>query len=254
MSALKQLFPEGKFGPPASEESIIAAENELGVRLPEVLRSLYRECDGFREPLGNCKYLLSLLDEDSIGSVVSMTKFYWTELPIIAEGVCPDLKPFIFFGTSHVNWAIRIKQPHLLIAYHYHMLDRFEVVGYDILQLYQDEHVRFGADDRHQTPPTQATVRSMPLRLRRAAEHYGNPTCWRDEDHVVISGEAVIGGISRLVEGQYQGGKWAWAVSVPIRNTKLPYQDGVADDLETAKQNVAEGFRAWLDWAGLQEK
>jgi cell wall assembly regulator SMI1 len=64
----RQLFPNGRFFPPATEEQIVRVETELGMRLPDQLRRLYFDCDGFREDRGNAKYLLSLSDEDHIDS------------------------------------------------------------------------------------------------------------------------------------------------------------------------------------------
>ena len=60
---LRVLFPNGRFSPAATETQIASVEAELGVRLPEQLRRLYLECDGFREDRGNAKYLLSLTEE-----------------------------------------------------------------------------------------------------------------------------------------------------------------------------------------------
>src|SRR4051812_40679321 len=74
---LRQVFPNGRFSPPATESEVAAAETVLGLRLPEQLRRLYFECDGFREDRGNAKYLLSLTEQDFIGSLVSTTKFMW---------------------------------------------------------------------------------------------------------------------------------------------------------------------------------
>jgi hypothetical protein len=65
---LRELFPNGRFSAAATEVQIESVEADLGVRLPEQLRRLYFECDGFREDRGNAKYLLSLTEEDFIGS------------------------------------------------------------------------------------------------------------------------------------------------------------------------------------------
>lgn len=95
---LKAAFPNGQFAPPATEQQVGAVESALGVRFPEQLRALYLECNGFREDRGNAKYLLSLTDEDFIGSLITLTRFHWTEVKEYWPQL--DLSPYIFFGSS----------------------------------------------------------------------------------------------------------------------------------------------------------
>ncbi len=133
---LRTAFKNGTFGKPASESLIAETESRLGVRLPSQLRALYLECDGFREDQGNAKYLFSLQDEDHIGSLLSMTQFYWTEF----ADTWPDLnlKPFVFFGSSSGDnaWGIRWQGEQQVIAFHHHMEGKYEVVGSNILEVY----------------------------------------------------------------------------------------------------------------------
>src|SRR5271169_4369865 len=89
------LLPNARFSTPATEAQIMRVDEALGVRLPETLRSLYRDCDGFREDRGNAKYLLSLTDDDVIGSLLTVTRFHWSGMP--SDGARPDLRPFVFF-------------------------------------------------------------------------------------------------------------------------------------------------------------
>ena len=138
---LKEAFPQGRFGAPASRAAIQRAEVKLGVRFPEALVDLYLECDGFSEPLGNAAYLFSLEDEGTMGSLVSSTTFWWEEWPkTLSDG--PDLKPYVFFGSSSADeaWGIRCKPPHDIIAYHHHMGRAVEEVGRDVLQVYLADH------------------------------------------------------------------------------------------------------------------
>ncbi|HWA26884.1 MAG TPA: SMI1/KNR4 family protein [Lacunisphaera sp.] len=134
--SLRDLFPSGRFSLPATESAIASVEEQLGVRLPEKLRRLYFECDGFREDKGNAKYLLSLTEEDSIGSVLSTTKFMWTEVKR------PDLKPFVFFGFSAGDeaWGIDSALPDRIIAYHHHMEDEFQLMDSDILGVFKSDY------------------------------------------------------------------------------------------------------------------
>lgn len=142
---LQETFPTASFAAPATDEQISRAEYHLGVNLPQQLRSLYQQCDGFREPLGNAKYLLALLEEDFIGSLVSVTRFAWQEWTGLDRGY--DAKPFIFFGSSSGDdfWAIRWSEPFDLIAYHHNMGGECEPKGYDILSLYTNDFAAYGS-------------------------------------------------------------------------------------------------------------
>lgn len=117
----------------------MSVEAELGTRLPEQLRSLYFECDGFREETGNAKYLLSLRDEDFIGSLLSITRFMWSEFER------PDLKSYIFFGSSSGDeaWGISTRVQSQIIAYHHHMEEEFQVVGSDIIAVFKVDYARY---------------------------------------------------------------------------------------------------------------
>lgn len=142
---LKKLFPGGTFGVPATDEQVFAVEGTLGVRLPAQLRALYQECDGFREPRGNAKYLLSLTDEDTIGSLASLTKFCWTEFRETWPEL--DLSPFVFFGSSGSDelWGIRWRDgPEEVIAFHHGMEGEIEVRGPDIISVYRDDFSIYG--------------------------------------------------------------------------------------------------------------
>jgi hypothetical protein len=143
---LKEMFPDGNFAPPATIEQIGEVERELGIRLPHQLWSLYLECNGFRERKGNAKYLFSLADEDAIGSLISMTKFWWMEWPEIAPDSRLNFSAFVFFGSSSADeaWAMRCSAPFDIIAYHHHMGNEFEDRGTDILALYRDDYALYG--------------------------------------------------------------------------------------------------------------
>tara|TARA_Y100000780_G_scaffold146924_1_gene132392 strand:- start:674 stop:1105 length:432 start_codon:yes stop_codon:yes gene_type:complete len=136
MRNLKDAFPGAKFKDPAKEEDILEAERILGVLIPERLKELYSESDGFREDKGNAKYLLSVLDEDFIGSLVSITKHMWSEFPV------PEFRNYIFFGSSVTDciWGMNISKQSEVIAYHHSMEDEFEVVGGDVIDVYIQDY------------------------------------------------------------------------------------------------------------------
>jgi hypothetical protein len=137
---LKDIFPQFHFWPPAPEARIAEAEALFGIRIPTQLREFYLECDGFREDRGNSKYLLSLLEDDFAGSLVSATRFMWTEVTVL------DFRPFIFFGFSNSGeyWGIHAHSPHELIAYHHLMENEYETVGWDLVALWKAEYARYG--------------------------------------------------------------------------------------------------------------
>jgi hypothetical protein len=136
---LKELFPHALLSSPPTEAEISEAESALGVRLPEQLRVLYLQCDGFREDKGNIKYLFSLFEEDFIGSLVSITKFLWTEVKT------PNLKSFVFFGSSSGDefWGINVEQPTEIIAYHHNMGEHYELFGSSILEVWRADYALY---------------------------------------------------------------------------------------------------------------
>lgn len=140
---LKTLFPGGSFSSPATPQEIELAERQIGAKLPEPLRRLYLECNGFREPLGNAKYLLSLSAIDTIGSLVSTTLFWREEFPTTFPN-SPDFSNFIFFGMSSGDEAWAINQTDgAIISYHHSMGSEFQMVGRDILQLYVQDFSQY---------------------------------------------------------------------------------------------------------------
>jgi hypothetical protein len=142
-SMLRTLFPNARFWPPATAAAIADAESQLGTQLPLQLRALYLICDGFREDKGNAKYLFSLTDEDFIGSLVSITKYMWTEWRK------PDLRPFLFFGSSSGDdlWGISLQRPDEVIAFHHHMEDHHEIVGTNIVQVFREDDAQYDERD-----------------------------------------------------------------------------------------------------------
>ena len=145
--SLKAMFPEGRFSPAARETEIVAVETELGVRLPEQLRALYLQCDGFREPIGNAKYLLSLTANDGMWSLMAATKFWWREWPETVGRIYPiDFSKFVFFGSSvgSESWGMRLEAPHNIIAYHHDMEDEIEECGLDIFDVYRRDFSIYG--------------------------------------------------------------------------------------------------------------
>lgn len=127
MASIEELVPDAICAEPASEEQLQGIEARLGVTLPLPLRVLYLQANGFREPLGNAAYLLSL-DE-----MATSTEYFWRAWPLDApQG--PDFTGFIVFGSSSADeqWAMQIAAPHRVIGYHHHMEDTPEERGNDL--------------------------------------------------------------------------------------------------------------------------
>jgi len=136
---LRTIFQNGRFSPPATEASVAAVEAILGLRLPDQLRRLYFDCDGFREDRGNAKYLLSLTEVDHVGSLLTTTRFLWNEITL------PNLKSFVFFGLSGGDeyWGLNFQIPDEIIAYHHHMQGQYEIIGNDIIEIYQADYQKY---------------------------------------------------------------------------------------------------------------
>lgn len=62
-----------------------------------------------------------------------------------AEFERPNLKRFVFFGSSIADemWGINTKVPSQIIAYHHHMEDQYEIVGSDIIAVFQADYSRY---------------------------------------------------------------------------------------------------------------
>ena len=146
--SLRAKFPNAQFSPPATEQSIAETESALGITLPEGLRNFYLECDGFREDRGNAKYLFSLVEDDYVGSLVTMTRYYWNEFNV------PNFKPFVFFGSSSGDdcWGLNWQHPHEIIAYHHHMGDQYEMVGSNIVEVWKADYALYDEIDQSVVP------------------------------------------------------------------------------------------------------
>ena len=127
MASIQTLVPGAICAEPASEDQLQAIERRLGRTLPPQLRALYLQANGFREPLGNAAYLLSLEE------MASLTEYFWRDWPLDApQG--PDFSAYIVFGSSGADehWAMHIAAPHQVIGYHHHMEGTPEELGNDL--------------------------------------------------------------------------------------------------------------------------
>jgi len=142
--SLKATIPNAILGDPAQPDEIDRAECALGVRFPSILRELYLACDGFREPKGNAKYLLSLADEDFIGSLIETTRSLWADREYWKPtGIDPT--DFIFFGYSSADevWGIRIDAPHEVIEYHHNQEDEVTRLGEDVFEVFRNDFQKY---------------------------------------------------------------------------------------------------------------
>lgn len=142
--SLRVAFPKEMLSEPASSKAINEAEELLGVKFPPTLRALYRECDGFREPKGNSKYLLSLTNDDFIGSLLKITQSNWADR-LYWEPTGTDPHQYVFFGFSSGGeiWGIRIAAPHDVIEYHHNQEDEVTYLGSDIIEIFRNDFRKY---------------------------------------------------------------------------------------------------------------
>ena len=156
---IKTVFPNGLFNPPATEAEIRLVEGELNVRLPEQLRQLYLETNGFREEGSHASYLFSLA-ESSGSSLLDVTLCMWQEFEV------PDLSPFVFFGNNaYEAWGIDWKNGNKIVAYHHDMEDEYRTVGSNILEVYVAEQKRFLESQVNAEPFLQREASALPRQL-----------------------------------------------------------------------------------------
>lgn len=140
---LKDRFPGFRYRSPASEAAIAKVEKTLRFRFPNQLRAMYLETDGFRENIGNSKYLLSLSDEDGIGSLVGVTRGHWGGIFGFSQ---KKFRSYVFFGVSGANYAWGINASGTeIIRYHHHMEGEYEVVGESIIEVYERDLASYPA-------------------------------------------------------------------------------------------------------------
>ena len=132
---LREIFPNAIFYEPKIT-LIPVIEEELGLQIPTQLKNLYAETDGFREDIGNAKYLFSLKEEDSIGSLLSITKYFHE------AAILPKAEGFLFFGSSSGGeyWGINAKDQTTIIEYHHSMGNTYEKIQGNIIELYKQDY------------------------------------------------------------------------------------------------------------------
>jgi len=140
---VRTAFPDGRFSPPADASSIASVEEKLGIALPPNLRAIYLSFDGFREPIGNAAYVWQLFPAE--GGLVSMTQLIWS---YAAGGTFPDLRDYVFFGSSSAdeNWGMRLRPPYDLVAYHHHMGSDYETLGNDLVAIFRGDQLQYPTD------------------------------------------------------------------------------------------------------------
>ncbi len=106
---LRNSFPNGVFGAPVSAQVIAEVEAELGHALPQVLRDLYLDFDGFMGPL-NTPFLFPLRERPNAmqESLLSFTRF------LRDEDYCPPwLHRAVAIGGdgSGSAWFVLLESP-----------------------------------------------------------------------------------------------------------------------------------------------
>lgn len=108
---LRSAFPDAQFSVACTAEDIVRAETELGVAIPEQLRALYLESDGF--------FQKDAMGMSSLNYLVHETGKLWGLHEVLVGEQLPDFKPFLFFGTpSAGGWfGVRYTQPYDVVSW-----------------------------------------------------------------------------------------------------------------------------------------
>ncbi len=141
-SDVRRAFPQGTFGSPAAPETIAEAERLLGHQLPEPVRSLYLEFDGFQGPT-NAHFLFPILDRPASGgeSLVTYTKFFRSESYFPAW-----LQHALALGDNGTGatWFILLDQDNRLVRWDAEW-EEYEVVEGSLLDAWIAERKLYGS-------------------------------------------------------------------------------------------------------------
>jgi len=146
---LKDRWPTGKFGDPASPGDVQEAEARLKIRLPSSLGNLYAEANGFLEPLGHAPYLEPLMPNERGTSLVEGTEFWWSCSQVGYPAELEEMfRDFLFFGRSSGDeqWAIRWNGSPELLSYHHSMGNEPLMMGGTILELFASDFTLYPAN------------------------------------------------------------------------------------------------------------
>jgi hypothetical protein len=134
--AVRDAFPEGVFGSPASEADIAKAERVLGHALPSELRSLYVEFDGFLGPT-NAPFLFPVLARPNSGreSLASYTQFFRAE-----EGMPEWVQRAVVLGDNGTGtgWFLLLDEGNRLVRWDAEW-EEYEVVDGGLLDEWRRE-------------------------------------------------------------------------------------------------------------------
>jgi len=108
---LRRVFPDARFSVACTSEDIARAEAELGVAVPDQLRAMYLETDGFFRNDGS--------GVASLNYLVHETEKLWGMDQVLVGEELPDFKPFVFFGTpAGGGWfGVRHMQPFDVVSW-----------------------------------------------------------------------------------------------------------------------------------------
>jgi hypothetical protein len=94
---------------------------------------------------------------------------------------------------------------------------------------------------------------AMPLKLRRANEHYPDAGWPASDDHlVVLHDEHVIGTLRRMDAGP-KSERWSWSITGCYVAPGVMSLYGTSDSKEEAKAAFGKTLRQWLDHIGAKD-
>ena len=139
LARIRSVMKVTNVNPPATEAMVEGVEEALGVAFPPWLRRIYRACNGFSGPTG-VHYLWPL---DGREGVQEFTLF------LRAEEYWPDwLDRAIVFSDNGLGGSITVHWAALngnLVEWCYGDSERFDVLEFDLFELWRREQARWDA-------------------------------------------------------------------------------------------------------------
>jgi hypothetical protein len=142
---IQQAFQGRKFGPPVSDQDLDIAEQELGHKLPQVLRNLYAAFDGFTGPT-DAPFFFPLRSKSSFSqeSLVSYTLFLRSE-DYFPEALLDAVVVGDFGGGS--SWFIKVSSPNQVLRWDAEWGNEYEVLEGSLLDVWLREKTAYESID-----------------------------------------------------------------------------------------------------------
>lgn len=138
---VRKYFTGCSFGDPCTPQQLAEAESELRQPIPETLRSLYSNFNGFLGPTdAQFFWPLFKLSEWKLG-LVDMNRFLRDD-PIFPQVL---MSQCLFYGDAGIGplWGLKADLPGQVILWDAEWGDDFEIVGTDIVGVWLHEKRKY---------------------------------------------------------------------------------------------------------------